>query len=59
MNKNESVIVSISFSKDVEKSILIVGSQADGKMEILNAISGQEAVDLYAQLTIPKKEGVK
>lgn len=37
------------------KAILLVGSQASGKMEVVNAFQGQEAIDIYEKLN-KKKE---
>lgn len=50
-----SVIVSVSFT-DKDKGILLVGSQHNGKVDVINSFSGKEAFDLYKKLTTPKKE---
>ena len=55
MDKNTgSVIVSWDFSRDKDQDILIVGSQENGKMNILNAFRGTEARFVYHTLTIRK-----
>lgn len=50
-----SVIVSVSFT-DKNKGILLVGSQRNGKVDVINSFSGKEAFDLYKKLITPKKE---
>ena len=55
MDKNTgSVIVSWDFSRDKDQDILIVGSQENGKMNILNAFQGNEARFIYNTLTTRK-----
>lgn len=54
MKINESVIVSVDFTNGEDVGVLIVGRQKNGKVEIINAFQGQEAVELYKKLTIKK-----
>lgn len=46
-----SVIVSWDFSNGEDVGVLIVGKQKKGKIEIVNAYQGKEAVELYEKLT--------
>lgn len=56
MNNNYGAfIVSWDFSHGTDKAILLVGSQASGTMEVVNAFSGREAIDIYEKLS-KKKE---
>lgn len=49
-----SIIVSWDFSNGKDNSILLVGEQKKGKMDIINAFRGKEAEELYFKLTTPK-----
>lgn len=60
MKSTDSVIVSWDFSrgKDVGVlivGVLIVGSQKNGRVDVINAYQGKEAYELYRKLTIQKK----
>lgn len=48
-------IVSWDFTHGTDKAILLVGSQASGKMEVVNAFAGQEAIDIYEKLSKVKE----
>lgn len=48
---NECLLVSVDFTKGEDTGVLIVGRQANGKVNIVNAFQGQEAVDIYHKLT--------
>lgn len=50
--KNESVIVSISFTND--NKVLIVGTQKSGQIDIVNAFDGDDAYELWTKLTTKK-----
>lgn len=50
-NTHGAFIVSWDFSHGADKAILIVGSQDKKKMEVINAFSGQEAIDIYEKLS--------
>lgn len=49
-NTNGSYIVAWDFSKE-DTGVLIVGSQTKGRMDIVNAFQGQEALDIYEKLS--------
>lgn len=51
MNGVGSVIVSWDFSHGKDKSVLLVGKQENGKVEIVNAFQGKEAEEIYKKLT--------
>ena len=53
-NTNGSYIVAWHFSKE-DTGVLIVGSPTKGKMDIVNAFHGQEALDIYEKLS--KRKG--
>lgn len=58
MKSSGSVIVSWDFSNGKDVSIVIVGEQKNGKVEIVNAFQGKEAEELYLKLTtsqLPEK----
>lgn len=52
---NGAVIVSWDFSHGVDEAILLVGKQTNGKVEVINAYQGKEALDIYEKLTTVKK----
>lgn len=54
MRINESVIVSVDIHSG-DRAIMIVGSQKNGRMDIVNAIQGDEVIELWNKLT-KKKE---
>lgn len=52
---NECLLVSVDFTKGEDIGVLIVGRQEkDGKVNIVNAFQGQEAVDIYKKLITVK-----
>lgn len=53
-NTHGAFVVSWDFSHGNGKAILIVGNQKSGKMEIVNAFQGQEAIDIYNKLSKAK-----
>lgn len=54
--KTESIIVSINYDEDTGTGVLIVGGKRPGRhAEVLNAFSGEEAVELYKKLVTPKE----
>lgn len=54
---NECLLVSVDFTKGEDIGILLVGRQKEGKVDIINAFQGQEAVDIYKKLiTVKNKE---
>lgn len=52
MKSTDSVIVSWDFSRGKDVGVLIVGSQKNGRVDV---IKGKEAYELYRKLTIQKK----
>lgn len=57
-NTSDTVIVCMDYAQG-DIPVLIVGRRnKDNGLEIINALKGEEAVDLYLALTV-KKEGVK
>lgn len=56
MNSAGSVIVSWDFSNGRDVSILLVGRQVNGRVDIVNAFQGEEAVELYKKLTTVKEK---
>lgn len=54
---NECLLVSVDFTRGKDVGVLIVGRQKEGKVDIVNAFQGQEAIDIYRKLiTVKKKE---
>lgn len=54
---NECLLVSVEFTQVEDAGVLIVGRQKNGKVDIVNAFHGQEAIDIYKKLiTVNKKE---
>lgn len=49
-----SIIVSADFSKGDEKAVLIVGEQNKGKVDVVNAFQGTEAIELWQKLVTQK-----
>lgn len=50
MNMSGSVIVSWDFSHGEDIGVLIVGEQKNGKINVINAYQGKEALELYKKL---------
>lgn len=57
MDKIGSVIVSWDFSNGKDKSVLIVGEQQNGVVNIVNAFQGEDAEKIYNKLTTKKLKG--
>lgn len=55
MHLTASFIVSFDFS-DKGGSVCIVGQQEKGKMNIVNAFQGEEAVEIFKKLSTPNKK---
>lgn len=47
---NECLLVSVDFAQGEDTGVLIVGRQKNGKIDIVNAFQGQEAIDIYKKL---------
>jgi hypothetical protein len=56
MKTSGAVIVSWDFSHGKDKTIVLVGEQNNGKVDVINAFQGQEALDIYNKLTTKKGE---
>ena len=54
MKTSDSVIVSVDFSNGTDKGILLVGRQTKGVVEIINAVQGKEAEELWKRLLTQK-----
>lgn len=52
----EVVIAVISKEQPSEESYLLIGRKENGRTKIINAIKGDEAVDIWNLLKGPKKE---
>lgn len=55
LNVNECLLVSVDFTNSTDSGVLIVGRQKDGKVDIVNAFQGQEAIDIYRKLVTVKR----
>lgn len=54
---NECLLVSVDFTQGEDTGVLIIGRQKNGKVDVINAFQGQEAIDIYKKLiTVNKKE---
>lgn len=52
----DCILVSFVGHTDTDKDLLVVGRQSSGKIDILNAVMGQEAADLYHSLLRIRKK---
>lgn len=52
----ESVIVSVDFSHGRDVGVLIVGRQTKNKVDIVNALQGDEAWELWQRLIVKKEK---
>jgi len=48
MKSTDSVIVSWDFSRGKDVGVLIVGSQKNGRVDVINAYQGKEAYELLS-----------
>lgn len=55
-NTRGAYVVAWDFTRGNDVGVLIVGRQEKGKMDIVNAFQGQEAMDIYEKLTDKKEE---
>lgn len=55
MTGSGNFIIGYDFSNGKDKSVLIVGTQKDGKMNIVNAFQGEDAEAMYELLTTKKE----
>lgn len=49
-----SIIVSADFTRDDDKAVLIIGEQIKGKVTVVNAFQGSEAIELWQKLVTQK-----
>lgn len=49
-----SIIVSADFSNGDDKAVLIIGEQSKGKVDVVNAFQGFEAIELWQKLITQK-----
>lgn len=57
MSKTESVLVSITFNEEKDKTLMLVGKRNPRKaVEVINAFQGEEAEELYKKLVGEKKD---
>lgn len=59
MNENisDTILVSVDFTKGVDTGVLVVGRKRPNQsVEIINALQGKEAQDLYLKLVTPMKK---
>lgn len=54
---NECLLVSVDFTQGEDTGVLIVGRQKKGKVDVINAFQGQEAIDIYKKLITVNKKG--
>lgn len=55
MTGSGNFIIGYNFSNGKDQSVLIVGTQKDGKMNIVNAFQGDDAEAMYELLTTKKE----
>lgn len=52
MNITDTILVGYSFTPEKDTAVLTVGrKRLNGSVEIINAFSGEEAIELYGKLT--------
>ena len=56
---NECLLVSVDFTPGEDTGVLIVGRQKNGKVDIVNAFQGQEAIDIYKKLITVRSMGLR
>lgn len=54
-NTHGAYLISWDFSNGKDADVLIVGEQKNGTINIVNALQGKEARDIYEKLTTVKK----
>lgn len=55
-NTRGAYVVAWDFTRGNDVGVLIVGHQEKGKMDIVNAFQGQDAIDIYMQLITKKNK---
>ena len=56
MHINESIIVSVHICDNGDNPIMVIGKQNKGRMDIINALEGEEVVVLWNRLTCKEVE---
>lgn len=56
MKSTDSVIVSWDFSRGKDVGVLIVGSQKNGRVDVINAYQGKEDTSFIENLPFRRKE---
>ena len=51
MRINESVIVSVDIRDNGDNPVMVIGKQIKGRVDIINALEGEEVVALWNKLT--------
>lgn len=51
MRINESVIVSVDIRDNGDNPVMVVGKQIGVRVEVINALAGEEVIDLWNKLT--------
>ena len=53
----DTILVSVDFTNDKDSSVMVVGRKRPNQtVEIINALQGKEAEDLYSKLVTPVKK---
>lgn len=52
MKMNGSFIVAWDFSNGKDKEVLLVGEKKEGRIDIVNAFQGEEALEIYKKLAV-------
>ena len=55
MNTSDTLLIGYDFSHGKDISVAIVGRRTKGTIDIINALYGQEAEELYERLTTVRK----
>ena len=56
MHINESVIVSVDIRDNGDNPVMVIGKQIKGRVDIINALEGEEVVALWNKLTCKEVE---
>lgn len=51
MHINESIIVSVDIRDNSDNPVMVIGKQNKGRVDIINALEGEEVVALWNKLT--------
>ena len=53
---NESVIISVDIRDNSDDPVMVIGKQNKGRVDIINALEGEEVVALWNKLTCKEVE---